>query len=134
MTRRGLQVTLTILGGVAVILGGVGVLTGGAGVLDGGKVSASVDSEMRFFAAWYVAGGMLMLRSVRRIETDIGVIRITCAAWLIAACGRVLSILVVGSPHPIFLVLMAFEFAIPIVVAPWLAAVTRTGGDGAGPT
>jgi hypothetical protein len=123
VSRRGLQATLTILGVTAVTFGALTVLTGAAGVVAGGPVSASVDSEMRFYAAWYLAAGVLLLRTVARVESEGATIRAICAVLFLAACARVVSLLAVGAPHPIFLVLMAIEFAIPAVVVPWQAAV-----------
>jgi Domain of unknown function (DUF4345) len=123
VSRRGLQATLTILGVIAVTFGALTVLTGAAGVVAGGPVSASVDSEMRFYAAWYLAAGVLLLRTVARVQSEGPTIRGICAVLFLAACARVVSLLAVGAPHPIFLVLMAIEFAIPAVVVPWQAAV-----------
>jgi Domain of unknown function (DUF4345) len=125
MSRRGLQATLTILGAIGLTFGGLTVLTGAAGVLAGGPVSASVDSEMRFYAAWYVAAGVLLLRTVAHVESEGPTIRAICAVVFLAACARVISLVAVGAPHPIFLVLMAIEFTIPAVVVPWQAAVGR---------
>jgi hypothetical protein len=125
MSRRGLQAILTILGLVAVVFGTLTVFTGGAGVIGGGEVSASVDSELRFYAAWYAAAGVVMLRAVPRVESAGTTIRALCAVLFIAACARVLSILLVGAPHPVFLALMVIEFVIPAVVVPWQAAVAR---------
>lgn len=125
MSRRGLQATLTILGLIAVTFGALTVLTGAAGVLASGPVSASVDSEMRFYAAWYLAAGVLLLRTVARVESEGTTIRAICAVLFLAACARVVSLVAVGAPHPIFLVLMAIEFTIPAVVVPWQASVGR---------
>ena len=79
MTRRGLQLFLTVLGAIALVMGVVGVVTGGAGVLDGGHVSPNVDSEIRFFAAWYAGAGVLLLRVRHRVETETTLIRGVCA-------------------------------------------------------
>ncbi len=75
MSRRGLQLALTVIGAVAVVFGGLGVARGAAGVLEGGKVSANVDSELRFFASWYAVLGALLLRAARRPETDGAIVR-----------------------------------------------------------
>jgi hypothetical protein len=127
--RRGLQVILTVLGAVAVAFGGLTVLTGAGGVVDGGPVSASVDSEMRFYAAWYLGAGVLMLRSVGRVEAEGPTIRLVCVVFLIAAAARVLSIVALGAPHPLFVALMVIEFAIPVVIVPWQGAVARRAAD-----
>jgi hypothetical protein len=123
--RRGLQMILALLGAVAVAFGGLTVLAGAGGVLDGGPVSASVDSELRFYAAWYLGAGVLMLRSVPRVEVEGSTIRLICVVLLIAAVARVLSIVALGTPHPLFLALMVIEFAIPVVIVPWQAALAR---------
>jgi hypothetical protein len=116
---------LAVLGAVAVAFGGLTVLAGAGGVLDGGPVSASVDSELRFYAAWYVGAGVLMLRSILRVEVEGSTIRLICVVLLIAAGARVLSIVALGTPHPLFLALMVIEFVIPVVIVPWQAALAR---------
>jgi hypothetical protein len=125
VTRQGLRLILTLLGAVAITFGMLGVLMGGDGVLHGGDVSANIDTEARFFAAWYVGGGLFMLRAARRLDTEGTTIRIICAVWFLAACGRALSIVTKGAPNALFIVLMVVEFAIPLVVLPWHAAVSR---------
>ena len=116
---------MTMLGIVAAAFGAQGVLTGVGGVRNGGKASANVDSELRFFSARYAVGGLAMLRAGRRVESDRATIRVICVGWLIAACGRVLSVTKVGKPDRLFRVLTGIEFAIPVVIAPWQAAVAR---------
>ena len=129
MSRRGLQVTLTIAGVVAAGFGTQGVLTGVGGVRNGGKATANVDSELRFFSAWYAVAGLTMLRAARKVESDDAAIRVICVGWFIAACGRVLSAMKVGKPDRLFRVLTAIEFTLPAVVAPWQAEVARSAGS-----
>jgi hypothetical protein len=115
----------TILGVVAVVFGSLTVLTVGALIPGVGDFPASVDSELRFYGAWYAGAGVVVLRSVRHIESEGRLVRAVCATLVLAALGRVLSIVSVGRPHTLFVVLMVIEFAIPIVVLPWQAAVAR---------
>lgn len=122
---RGLRVLWTFLGVVAVVFGSMTVLTGGALIPGIGGVPASVDSELRFYGAWYVGAGVVVLRSVRHIESEGRVVRAVCVVLVLAALGRVLSIVSVGKPHTLYVVLMVIEFAIPVVVLPWQAAVAR---------
>ena len=116
---------MTILGVVAAAMGAQGVLTGVAGVRNRGKASANVDSELRFFSAWYAVAGLAMLRAARRVEADGATVRVICVGWLLAATGRALSLMKVGKPDRLFRVLMGIELAIPAVIAPWQAAVAR---------
>jgi hypothetical protein len=120
-----LQVAVTFLGCVALVAGLLTLVTGGALVPDAGEVSASMDSELRFHAAWYVAAGVLLLRVAPQVETETATVRAFCVVVFIAACSRVVSIVVVGMPHPLFVTLMFIEFAIPVIVLPWQAVVAR---------
>ena len=125
MGRRGLQLALVGVGAVATTFGALGVLQGGRGVLRGGTVSANVDSEMRFFASWYAVFGVLVLRAARRPESEAAIVRACAAGFLLAACGRVLSMRALGPPSPVFKVLMGLEFAVPAVIVPWQLAIRR---------
>jgi Domain of unknown function (DUF4345) len=121
--RRGLQLALATIGTVAATMGARDLLTGGASVLQGGKVSANVDSELRFRASWYVIFGLLILRAARRPESETTIVRACGAGFFLAACGRLLSIRTVGPPSTVFKLLMGIEFAIPAVIVPWQRAV-----------
>jgi Domain of unknown function (DUF4345) len=125
MSRRRLQTLITGIGGVATVAGALGVVRGAASVLEGGSVSANVDSELRFHAAWYAVLGVLMLRAARHPEQETTVIRAAGAGFLVAACSRVLSWASVGKPHWWFRFLMALEFAIPAVIIPWQHRIAR---------
>jgi uncharacterized protein DUF4345 len=100
-------------------------MTGGDGVLQGGKVSANVDSELRFRASWYTLFGLLILRAARCPESETTIVRACGAGFFLAACGRMLSIRSVGPPTTVFKLLTGIEFAIPAVLVPWQHAVRR---------
>jgi hypothetical protein len=128
MGRRGLQTLLTAFGVVAVTFGALSVLMGGAFVLNVDSVPPSLDSEHRFFAAWYVVAGALVLRSVRRVESETTIVRAVCAGLFLGGCGRILSLITVGAPHLNYVVLMVLELVLPVVIVPWQAAVARRAG------
>jgi hypothetical protein len=86
--------------------------------------SANVDSEFRFYAAWYVVLGALVLKAARRPETETMIVRASAAGFLLGALGRAASIKSLGKPHPIIRLLMALELGIPVVV-PWQNRVAR---------
>jgi hypothetical protein len=125
VTRRGLQVFLTLLGGIALIAGTLSVLFGVYIVPDHGRVTASVDSEMRFYAVWYAAMGLVVLRVVPKVEAAQGTVRAVAAAYFIAGCARLISLFVVGKPHFTQVALMAVELVLPLVIVPWQSAVSR---------
>lgn len=126
MNRRAFQLFLTVLGAVALVAGALGVLAGADLVPGVERAAPSLDSEMRFFAAWYAAAGVVLLWSVSRVEEAKMVVRVVSAAVFVAGCGRVLSWVTVGKPHGFLVVLMALELALPFVLIPWQASVART--------
>ncbi|MCI3948374.1 MAG: hypothetical protein K0R11_308 [Acidimicrobiales bacterium] len=127
-TRSGrrLGALLTAVGAVASFEGARGVLQGARQVVDGGPVSANVDSEYRFYSAWYAVLGVLVLGAASHPEREARVVRATAAGFLAAACGRALSARSAGPPHPLQRALMAVEFALPVVLVPWQARVARS--------
>jgi hypothetical protein len=125
-SRRALQVVVAILGTVALVFGLQTVLFGGAPILGVGDVPPSVDSELRFHAACYAGAGALLLWTVPRIETAGLIIRAVGVVVFIAGAARLLSLLTVGTPHTLYVVLMAIELVIPAVLIPWQTAVARS--------
>lgn len=123
--RRGLQILLGFMGGVASIAGTLSVLFGTYLQPDHGEAVPSVDSELRFFAVWYVFGGVALLRAVPKVEDARTTVWGVGIAFFAAGCARLLSWVVVGRPHLSQVVLMVTELVIPFVIIPWHSAVAR---------
>lgn len=126
--RAGLVGLVTTLGAVATFEGLRGVVQGAAQVVAGGPVSANVDSEYRFYSAWYAVFGVLLLGAARRPEQEARLIRAGAAGFVLAASGRVVSARTAGPPHPLQRALMAVEFVLPAVLVPWQAKVAGATG------
>ncbi len=107
------------------VAGSLSVVFGASSMLGAGDVAAYVDSEMRFYAVWYVVAGVFLLRATRRIESEAWTIRLVAAAFFVAGCSRILSWVAVGRPHLSQLILMVIELTLPLVVIPWQASVAR---------
>jgi hypothetical protein len=118
---------LSVLGAVAAVEGARGVVQGVDQVIGAGPTSANVDSEFRFYSAWYHVCGVLLLRAARKPETETATIQACAGGFLLAATGRVLAIRRNGPPHPLQRGLMALEFVIPAIIVPWQAQVARRG-------
>jgi hypothetical protein len=125
-----LQLVLGALGAVATAGGARGMVQGAAEVVDAGSYSANVDSEYRFYAAWYHVAGLVLLRAARRPEDATVMVRLFSAGLLTAACARLLSARMVGSPHRLQRLLMGLEFAIPVVLIPWQRQVAGAATSG----
>jgi len=115
---------MAVLGSVAFVAGGVPVIFGAESIIGEDRVSATIDSEVRFFAAWYAAMGVVILRAVPRIELERNLVRGVAAVFFIAGCARGLSWATVGRPHTFSLVLMGIELVLPFMIIPWQASLT----------
>lgn len=130
--RRGLSAVLAGLGGVAILAGSHDVLRGALGVRGTRTtpVDPSLDSELRFFAAWYVVAGALMVRAARAPEREGSAVRLISAGWFVAALGRLLSLRSAGRPHELYVALTAAELVIAGGLVPWQQRVERAAqGD-----
>jgi hypothetical protein len=116
-------VFLSILGFIALVAGAVTVIFGATSLTGVDDPSPAVDSEMRFYAAWYAAAGVLLLRAVPRLEGEGSLIRGIALVFFIAGCARGLSWIVVGRPPGLALMLMVIELSLPFVIVPWQARV-----------
>ena len=123
--RRGLQALLTVMGAVMVVAGAATVLLGADSVSGEGIATPDLDSELRFYAVWYVVAGIALLRAIHRVESATFVVRLVAAGFFAAGCARVLSWVVVGEPHLVAVVLMVLELVLPVVIVPWQAAIAR---------
>lgn len=124
-SRTALQVFLAVLGVVGFTAGAATVLLGVDSIIGAEAVSATVDSEMRFYAVWYVGAAVVLLRSVPRVEFAGGAIRAIAVLFFIGGCSRALSWAVNGAPHVVAQVLMVFELVLPVVILPWHMRVVR---------
>jgi hypothetical protein len=125
--QAGLAGLLTALGAVATFEGVRGVVQGAAQVVAGGPVSANVDSEYRFYSAWFAVMGVLLLGAARRPEHETRLVRAAAGGCLLGASGRAISTRTAGRPHPTQWALMAIEFALAAVLVPWQARVAAAG-------
>ena len=122
---RGLRLFLALLGAVMVVAGTTAVLFGASSIAGVDAASPAVDSEMRFFAVWYVVAGAMLLRAIPRLEGAGPTVRLVGAAFFVAGCARILSWAVVGEPPTTAVVLMVIELILPFVIVPWQAGVAR---------
>jgi hypothetical protein len=90
---------------------------------------ATMDSELRFYAALFVGFGLLCLRAARNPAQHGKDVPWLMLAFFAGGLGRALSWVSVGAPHPFFLTLMAVELALPpiILMLWWFAAPASRG-------
>jgi hypothetical protein len=123
--KRSFQIVLVVLAGIMIVAGIQGLIGGANIVLGGNEHSPNVDSEFRFFSAWYIAMGLVLLRATRTVEAAALEVRIVGVGFFLAALGRVFSIVDEGEPHGYYILLMVIEFLIPLVLVPWQTMIAN---------
>jgi hypothetical protein len=114
-----------VLAIVPVATGLLSVILGSNVIPDGDGTVASVESELRFYSAFWVGFGLYLWSLAPRIHERGTELRIASAVLVLGAAGRALAIADAGRPHTFFLVLLALEVLIPAVLVPWQARVAR---------
>jgi hypothetical protein len=88
-----------------------------------------LESELRFYSAFYVAYGLLVVRTARRTQLDPAAVRALAGTLFLAGLGRAGAWLTVGRPHPFQQALLAIELAAPPLVVAEQARLRRRAGS-----
>ena len=121
-SRRLLGYLLGLLGSVMIAAGSFTVVMGLSSVTGDVVVTPDADSEMRFYAVWYVVAGVLLLRSLSDLAAAGTIVRAVGVGFFAAGCARAVSWIVVGRPGSLAVTLMAVELILPFVIIPWRSA------------
>ena len=138
MARTVLHILLVLLGvsavgiGMSIFMAGA-TFTGAAtqrlfnAVMGGTELSpaftADADSELRFYAPFWVAYGALLVWVARDLGNRLAWVPPAAALFFAGGVGRLFSLIVVGPPHPAFTGLMLIELVLPpVFLALWAAA------------
>jgi hypothetical protein len=82
---------------------------------------ATMDSELRFYAALWGAYGIVVVRAARGLPQTLAQVPWISAVFFAGGVGRVLSRIDVGAAHPFFTLLMAIELLLPaLMILLWL--------------
>ena len=118
MRRSALRGAFYLAGGVATTAGLHTVVTGARSIVGQQQANPSVESELRFYAAFYVSYGLLLLKVAPRADRDSGAVRAIAGALWLAGLARAGGWYATGRPNRIQRVLLAIELlAPPVVVA-----------------
>ncbi|MEV1146361.1 DUF4345 domain-containing protein [Micromonospora sp. NPDC049799] len=125
--RRALMVVLAALGAVPLVTGLAGLLIGPAFIPGGASTPVSVDNNYRFVVAYWLAAGVGLWWSLFRLEQRAIVTRAILVIAVVGGFGRLMSVMAVGWPNPVFGTALVLELVgLPLVVW-WHARVVRAG-------
>ena len=116
---RNLQRTLYLLAAIPVVAGAWTVLVGSDSVPHAGQPTASLESELRFYAVWWIGAGVFLAWLAPRVQDRTRELRVFCALLFLGGLSRIVGIIDVGWPRPSQLMLMALEFSVPVILVVW---------------
>ena len=90
-----------------------------------GFSSPNVDSELRYYAVFWIAYGLVLVDTVRDLSRKIGRVPVLAGLFFAGGLGRTLSWLSVGEPHLLFKSLLAIELGLPVLMIVLWFAITR---------
>jgi Domain of unknown function (DUF4345) len=117
----GLRALLYVGGAVATTAGLHTVMAGVRSLPGRESASAPVESELRFYAAFYVAYGLAALRIAPRADRDPDAVRALAGALFLAGLARGGGWVAAGPPHPLQRALLVLELAGPPAIVAWQA-------------
>jgi len=127
MSKRILQIATAFLALVPIVTGVIGMF----GLADpiyaamGLPRNALLDSNLRFFAGFWLGLGLAMMWIVPRIETQTVLFRAIWIAIFIGGIGRLLSIFLIGPPPVPFIGFTLLELAGAPLFITWQARVSN---------
>lgn len=94
-----------------------------------------VDNEFRFYSVLWFAFGVLAIQAGLALPRSLGRVRLLLIVFLAGGIGRALSVVAVGPPHPLFVILMWIEIIMSVLLlGACLAVARRISGRGKGPS
>ena len=124
LNRSALRAVFRLGGAVATVAGLHSVAAGARSIAGQNMANASVESELRFYAAFYVAYGLAALRIAPRADRDGAAVRALAGALFLAGLARGSGWLAAGKPHPLQRGLLVIELAAPSAIVAWQKRLT----------
>jgi len=121
--RRRLRGVLYAGGLVATLAGLHTVTAGGRSILGQPPANPAVESELRFYAAFYVAYGLLLLRIAPAADRDARAVRAAAAAVFLGGLARAGGWRAAGRPNTLQQLLVMIELGGPPAIVAWQARI-----------
>ncbi len=117
-----LRYFLYIFGAVCSIIALTHIVIGPAAIPGGVVTNATMDSEDRFYATLFLGFGLAIIWCAREIEAREKPLGALLAVFFAGGIARMISLIAVGSPGPMFLFMGSLELILPPLLWAWLRA------------
>ena len=114
---------LYFFGAVAIVAGAWSVVAGSESIPSAGDLNANVESELRFYATWWIAAGVFLVWLAPRVGGQTRALRVFCALLALAATARVFAVIDTDWPSTGQIILMVVEYSLAALLPLWQARV-----------
>lgn len=111
-----LRVFLSFLFLLALTTGLLMLIVGGISLPGVDSVPITVDNELRFYSAYWLAYGALALWANLKLTERLSYVPLLAGVLLLSGVGRLLSLILVGKPAAMFIPIMSFELLLPPIM------------------
>lgn len=116
---------LYVFGAVAIVAGGWTVVTGSESIPSAGDLNANVESELRFYATWWIAAGVFLVWLAPQVEDRTRELWVFCGLLALAATARLFAVIDTDWPSTGQTILMGIEYALAALLPAWQALARR---------
>lgn len=127
--RAVLRTLLYVFGAVCALIALTHIAIGPAAIPGGATTNATMDSEDRFYATLFLGFGLAVIWCARDLESREKPLGALLAVFFAGGIARIVSLIAVGSPGALFLVLGALELTLPPMFWLWLKATRKRPTD-----
>jgi hypothetical protein len=114
--RRLFEVFLALFGVIVIGISLAHFALGPDAIIGGSHVNATSDGEDRFFAGLVFSFGVALVWCSREAERKRIYINLLAAVFFVGGVGRLISLVVVGAPHPFYIAMLVLELGLPPVM------------------
>ena len=123
--RAVLRLLLHVFGAVCILIALTHIAIGPAAILGGAVTNATMDSEDRFYATLFLGFGLAVVWCARDLETREKPLGALLVVFFAGGIARIISLIAVGPPGPLFLFLGVVELILPPIFWWWLGATRK---------
>lgn len=81
-----------------------------------GLSAVDADSELRFYSVFWIAYGVLLIDAARQFSARKGRVPWLISVFFFGGIARLIGVVSMGWPHPLFVILMMIEIGLPIIL------------------
>lgn len=111
--RKVLEALVMVFGVVCILIACLHIVLGPSSIPGSVPVNATMDSEDRFYATLFLGFGAALIWCSRGLRAREGVFGALLLTFLLGGIARIVSVLAVGWPNPLFIFLGSLELILP---------------------